>query len=84
MPDIICIYFEAVVISFLHSHFHPLFLCRETETCPVDKNKDSLSIHSSSARGSIIFGFLAQLKDAYLGKGEQNQLLLHHSGKGES
>lgn len=60
-----------------------LFLSRETETCVVEKSKDSLSIHSSSPRGSITFRFLAQLKDAYLCKGKRHQLLLHHSGKGE-
>lgn len=83
MPDMIEIYFETVVLSFLSRHFCPLFLSRETGTFPVDKSQDSLSIHSSSPRRSITFKFLSQLKDAYLCKGERHQLLLHHSGKGD-
>lgn len=36
---------------------------------------DSPSIHPSAPRGSIIFGFFVQLKNAYLCKGQQHQLL---------
>lgn len=36
---------------------------------------DSPSIHCSGPRGSIIFRFLVQLKNAYLCNGEQHQLL---------
>lgn len=36
---------------------------------------DSPCIHPSAPRGSIIFGFFVQLKNAYLCKGQQHQLL---------
>jgi len=62
------------VLSFLHSHFCPLFLSRGTEAS-VNMSMDSPSIHLSAPRGSITFRFLVQLKNAYLCKGEQHQLL---------